>query len=828
MSPTRPTPRTPTNRATARAPTTPEIRERVINAARAVLPRKKVDKTYKYEIKNYKAWVEKQNVVKNGKYLTRENVDWYFADVQLKRNVEVNTARRVVSALQHLANEEYAGEKDGFCVESNTVLQMLAAQKQQKVEHAKKVGTCHQTKAATKNMTEIEKSKIVRYVLKENKTYWSDFLTTWNACIAMFCRVDTMQKIKINDIMIDTSHSVGSIKRDSENPFDQEMISMILRPYVHKERSTKSRIVGAYRHKDPFMCFTGCVSMNMFVLLNTEIDNNTFNFYETNENITNNIRTERDRCKSENYVEPNWSQKCLIRKWNSPNAVAVSYKQVLKANEVHWAKVTHNRKAGIEAASAAGLDAQSIGTMSKHNSERGSSKLNTAYVTELFPPVMLWASGYDRTDIHSYNNPRTRLTMPDNNIEHILFPRLAEWREQQESDRGDNRECAEHFLSCVVPYIAKVIVQDGIHWIKNYPRNEASLLLLSMMPATYPDWALDARRKNRNQARDVENVKIDNLNATSQRAFNMMISVQEQNHQQALQYHQQQQRQQSQLLQQMIQQQQQQAQWMQQMLQQQQEHKLEQQQQFQQMQLQQQQILLKQQEHSQLLQRVLQQRITGIENNDNVAIENESNNDNVAIENENNNDTVMNDNDTADDTDVPIQIVAAPIYPPPPARIQNINEIIVPVVNMNDLLRHDPVVPFIPPALPKTLKLLVLEHYNFGLDAYVHADKRHWSKKIQMAYSKRKNLFNYILDKATRVHSNDNIKTKTEITAIKMDREERGVLSVYEFAKFLRPTGTRRRRQQQQQQPVQLQQQRIHDYMPPLDGYLPQHNAGLL
>jgi hypothetical protein len=63
--------------------------------------------------------------------------------------------------------------------------------------------------------------------------------------------------------------------------------------------------------------------------------------------------------------------------------------QALKANNVEWEKVTHLRKLGSEAAAAARLDAQSIGTMSKHQTERGSSKMNNLYYTKLFPPLLL-------------------------------------------------------------------------------------------------------------------------------------------------------------------------------------------------------------------------------------------------------------------------------------------------------------------------------------------------------------------------------------------------------------------------------------------------------
>ena len=150
------------------------------------------------------------------------------------------------------------------------------------------------------------------------------------------------------------------------------------------------------------------------------------NFYDTDENFANKIRTERERCKNTNYVEPNWSKIRLVRKWADTNATRSSYNHVLKETNVKWAKVTHLRKSGIEAASAAGLDAQSIATMSKHTIER-SGKLNTAYVTELFPPVLLWASGFDKDSIYSYNNPPTRTKIPFD-VDNIIWPKLAEWR----------------------------------------------------------------------------------------------------------------------------------------------------------------------------------------------------------------------------------------------------------------------------------------------------------------------------------------------------------------------------------------------------------------
>lgn len=835
------------------APTSPDVRERVIQGARAVLPLRKVDKTYDFEIKKYKQWVDGQraaNALTDGKYLTRNNVDLYFVEVQSDRLVTVNTGRRVVSALQHFADTvEYAGDADGFRVESSTVVRMLAIQKQKKTKHELETSKDHHVKLPVKNLTWMEKSKIVRYVLESNKIFWSDFTTTWNACNAMFCRVDTMKKMKINDIYINRNHSVGALKQDNEYPFDHQMINLILRPHIHKERSSDTHVIGAYRHRDPYMCFTGSVAMNLFVLLNTEI----FNFYDCDSNIEKNIRTEKDRCKSKSYVEPNWSKTDLIRKWKSDHATRDSYTQALKACNVEWEKVTHLRKSGIEAAAAAGLDAQSIGTMSKHHTERGNSKMNNAYFTELYFPVLLWASGYDKNDIHSYNNPRTRLALPSNNIENVVFPQLPQWRLQQQSAKGDKRECTRHFLEEVLPFLAMVIVQDGIYWIKDYPNNEASRLLRSKMPPTYPNWAADARKKIHNQVKDVGIVQIDNLNATAQRAFNLMVGVEEDHHQQALKKLQQvlqQQQHQHRLLQQVVQQQalqqqqqseshqqhQQQLQLLQQLVQQQQQQQLLQEK----LQQLQHQLLLQQQQLLQGQQQQRQQQPHDFENdivdngdivvdNGDAADETVANEHNIAADETVANDTIANYN-TETMVAAPIPIIAAPTYQPPPARLQNYNREILPVININDVLQADPFVPFIPPALPKSLEQLVIEHHRYQLDSFVHVNKSHWRKSVQVAFSKRKNLYNYIHDKAARTRGIEDIKIKTLCLARAMDRQERGVLTVDQFATFVKNNSTtrRRRRPRLPQPPAQQQQQRINDYMPPCDGYLPQDNAGLI
>jgi hypothetical protein len=368
----------PTPPTTPPIPRTPEIRLRIQEEVRNVAngSKQKADKTYTTEINKYKKWIDgKEDLFRNGKYLSRENVDFYFAEVQSTQDCVSNTGRRVVSALQYYAdNVEFAGDADGFKVESHVVLKMLQAQKHNKKQNVLNTSRDYHVKLTVKNLSVFEKSKIVRHVIKNDKMYWSDFLTTWNLCCSTFAQVASVLEFRLSDLYIDRSHSVGAIKKDFTDQYDQQLMGIILRPYLHKEQATEPRVIGAYRHRDPYMCATGSVAMNLFLFLNA-VDPEEFNFLEPQGNVCNNIRIETERRKNKNYVEPKWSKCKFIRKWKDTQGASTTYKKVFKETKIDWEKLTHLRKSGIEDASAGGLDTTKISTMSKHQANTGSSKI---------------------------------------------------------------------------------------------------------------------------------------------------------------------------------------------------------------------------------------------------------------------------------------------------------------------------------------------------------------------------------------------------------------------------------------------------------------------
>lgn len=64
------------------------------------------------------------------------------------------------------------------------------------------------------------------------------------------------------------------------------------------------------------------------------------------------------------------------------------------------------------------------------------------------------------------------------------------------SPSGDHCKAAESFLLKVLPFLAKVIIQDGIYWIHHHPQNSASQILLGTKIGTvwYTNWARTSRQ----------------------------------------------------------------------------------------------------------------------------------------------------------------------------------------------------------------------------------------------------------------------------------------------------------------------------------------------
>jgi Centromere DNA-binding protein complex CBF3 subunit, domain 2 len=464
-----------------------------------------VDASYKREWKNFKQWFAEQ-VVKGlllpsaGKFLTRANVDAYFTEVVVNRKVAPTTARRVVSALQTFADrEEYADCAIKFKVDDSTfVVNALKNHYHLYVERVTKETVDPHANLPTDMLTADDIRKVLTHVLGQSN--WKDFSTCWNVCENTFLRCDSMLKLCFCDLIIDFTH--GPVQSGPNS----RMLGIVLRKKAHKDRSNRTRVVGTWRSRDYLRCTTGMLAFNTFF---TFFDHSTLNFYKGTVNP-----------KS----KPSWQNIKIISGWSSTKAVDRAYQAVYKACGVGWKKSTHLRTLGIEHASAAGCQNDELGTMSKHLIDK-----IDRYTTELYPPLLKVMARFAKDE--DYWVPRLFLEPPSNvnftehDLLKCLWPKIDDWRAQQEGSNGDGagNECAAfNFLWKVLPYFAQVIFQDGIYWLRDFPDNPATRLLIDVMPDWYEEWAVEARDKVEEMIKHREESKVTDLNTAVQAAFSAL------------------------------------------------------------------------------------------------------------------------------------------------------------------------------------------------------------------------------------------------------------------------------------------------------------------
>ena len=145
----------------------------------------------------------------------------------------------------------------------------------------------------------------------------------------------------------------------------------------------------------------------------------------------------------------------------------------------------------------------------------------TRYVTELNPEVMKCMAGFSLDE--EYFVPCSEVAFPDwmNHEEAItrLFPSIIRWRQEHAHGFGDHSEAANNFLNEVLPFLATVIVQDGIYWIHQFPNHEASRLLKNVLPPSYERWAATARQQAESRHAMLNETHVQSLNLAAQQAF---------------------------------------------------------------------------------------------------------------------------------------------------------------------------------------------------------------------------------------------------------------------------------------------------------------------
>ena len=101
-----------------------------------------------------------------------------------------------------------------------------------------------------------------------------------------------------------------------------------------------------------------------------------------------------------------------------------------------------------------------------------------------------------------------------------IFPQINIWRYQMASPTGDKSEAAKNFVTETLPYLARVIVQDGIYWIRDYPNHPVSILIRNVMPPAYEQWAQARRALVEQQIQNRQQSRVQELNGAAQASYN--------------------------------------------------------------------------------------------------------------------------------------------------------------------------------------------------------------------------------------------------------------------------------------------------------------------
>jgi hypothetical protein len=454
-------------------------------------------------------------------YITRENVDTFFAQVISKRITTHEVNRRYVSALQRYA--ERWEERFNFIVDSVIVKKALNDARVAKEKYHK----------STKEFVDAHKHRPTLHHSVEQETYMLNeafrnnqatkrgslplgvnLLISWNCSMQGFTRGDEVRRCRLADLCHERNYGPSrlcdtgvSAHLDSYEP--KGILSFIQQPYCTKLKSNKAHVIGFFRHKDWKRCATSIIAYSIMGRLHMLTSSQIDNFFSFDQDGV-----------------PNWYAYYLID-WRDYDSMSYTFKKFFNNSGIKYTKLTHTRKLGIIRAHQLGADRENIILLSKHSTH----KVDTSYLPQLPYQAMLASSGFDVFRREEYYIPRSYIQIPDGWIRKI-FPFLEVWKEKVNDDyMSDNGMAARNFVNHLLPFLATIILQDGVYFTVSYPDHPYSTLLLHKMHGEgYEEWS--ARMRDLILEKEViiqqnreENDKYAALLRTAEKSIQSMHSV---------------------------------------------------------------------------------------------------------------------------------------------------------------------------------------------------------------------------------------------------------------------------------------------------------------
>ena len=97
------------------------------------------------------------------------------------------------------------------------------------------------------------------------------------------------------------------------------------------------------------------------------------------------------------------------------------------------------------------------------------------------------------------------------------------------------------------------------------------------------------------------------------------------------------------------------------------------------------------------------------------------------------------------------------------------------------------------PDLPKTFQALLEEHLEYKLEDYKGVSKRSWGNALAMSYSQHLYMYWLVIEKATKLHSGNDMAFKLQEAARQLD-EERGTMSMYKLYESKKASDVKRQK----------------------------------
>ena len=416
----------------------------VVERVTALMTRRSKDASYQNEYKKFVRFVIEKDIRGEGdfKYVHRGSVDQYFEEAVVLRTFQKAGASRIVQSLQwfYLNLETPSGP---LKVWSPKVKEAINQQQENRknTPNSSIRGCPH--RGLKDVLSEADKKKIISHILR-HRSDWGSLNTsfTWGNQAAV--RGASTRKCGFAELYM--SVGFGPAK---EGPRASTLL-LVLRPgEMNKDRFTTARMVGCWRHREPLLCAVGHLSLHMINRLRLDSD-----IHFLHEELT---------------EDADWWGTPLID-FDTLNDETGPMKEVYKATGVEGCKLTHNRTYAVQQAGSAGLAPYQINSLTKHMIE----KIHKSYLPELDKEACKVMAGFSKDEGYFVEREHLELPMPIETLIVLLLPEYPNWLAQHESQDGDKSPCCRKFLYEVIPHMVRVIVQDGIYLVRDFPEHEMS------------------------------------------------------------------------------------------------------------------------------------------------------------------------------------------------------------------------------------------------------------------------------------------------------------------------------------------------------------------